>query len=83
MKIKDIEEVPKKTWRCVWSNFRSGLKNYKTTIAGIAIAVLTLLERYVMPGAPELEPKDFFLPIMIAVALFFARDATRSTEDSR
>lgn len=58
------------------------LKNWQTTIAGALLAGLVAVQE-ASKGADLSDWQTWILPAAIAVLGFLARDAGRSTEDSR
>ena len=58
------------------------IKNWKTTIAGAVMAGIEVLAR-VSNGHDLTEWRNWILPVALAVIGFLARDADKSTEQSR
>lgn len=61
---------------------KAQVKNWKTTIAGALLAGLTVLGQ-VSDGQSLDDWRNWILPVALAVIGFLARDADKSTEQSR
>lgn len=61
---------------------KAQVKSWKTTIAGALLAGLTVLGQ-VSDGQSLDDWRNWILPVSLAVIGFLARDADKSTEQSR
>lgn len=61
---------------------KAQVKNWKTTIAGSILAGLTVLGQ-VSDGQSLDDWRNWVLPVALAIIGFLARDADKSTEQSR